>query len=164
MNSVKEKIDEIITSGKCMGLSMLSHTLNLSELDVCRELDKKDCSILDKSAFDKVWNFLCSFDALTFFIEKGGNIFEQRVKLCPGKDSMGYFNLFEKGCLNGHLKKESISKIALLKLPFMHLTSYQIAFIGEDGNSLYNFYLPRYNHQHQKSDLVKFENFVVEAA
>lgn len=40
------------------------------------------------------------------------------TRIGPGKEGMGYFNLFEKGCLNGHLVKDSVSHIAFLKLPF----------------------------------------------
>lgn len=164
MNNLKQQIDEIISQGKCMGLSMLKNTLKVSELEICRALDKKDCTLFDGADFDKVWNFLCGFEKLTFFIEKEGNIFELGVRVAPGRDGMGYFNLFGSGSLNGHLKKDSVSKIALLKLPFMHLVSYQIAFIGKDGNSLYNFYLSRTEHKHNEQDLKAFDDFLNEAA
>lgn len=164
MENLKQKIDEIVATGKCMGLSMLKNTLNVSELEICRALDKKDCTLLEGSEFDRVWDFLCRFEKLTFFIEKEGNIFELGVSVAPGREGMGYFNLFGAGSLNGHLKKESVCKIALLKLPFMHLVSYQIAFIGKDGNAIYNFYLSRYEHKHREQDLKTFDDFLNEAA
>ena len=58
MENLKQKIDEIVVSGKCMGLSMLKNTLNVSELEICRSLDKKDCTLLEGSEFDRVWDFL----------------------------------------------------------------------------------------------------------
>lgn len=111
--------------------------------------------------FDKVWEFLTTFKKLTLFLEKEGNIFEIDTRIGSGKDGMGYFNLFEKGCLNGHLVKDSVSHIALLKLPFMHLTSYQVVFLGKDGNSIFSLYLGRENHQHDESEIEKFMSFIL---
>lgn len=131
MNELKTKIDEIVSSGKCMGLMMLKNTLKTSELEVLQNLDEKETLILGNASFDKVWEFLSTFKKLTLFLEKAGNIFEIDTRIGPGKEGMGYFNLFEKGCLNGHLVKDSVSHIAFLKLPFMHLTSYQVVFLGK---------------------------------
>ena len=137
MNELKTKIDEIVSSGKCMGLLMLKNALKVSELEVLQNLDERKTLILGNAFFDKVWEFLTTFKRLTLFLEKEGNIFEIDTRIGSGKDGMGYFNLFEKGCLNGHLVKDSVSHIALLKLPFMHLTSYQVVFLGKDGNSIF---------------------------
>ena len=111
--------------------------------------------------FDKVWEFLTTFKKLTLFLEKAGNIFEIDTRIGPGKEGMGYFNLFEKGCLNGHLVKDSVSHIAFLKLPFMLLTSYQVVFLGKDGNSIFSLYLGRENHQHDESEIEQFMSFIL---
>ena len=161
MNELKTKIDEIVSSGKCMGLLMLKNALKVSELEVLQNLDKKKTLILGNAYFDKVWEFLTTFKKLTLFLEKEGNIFEIDTRIGSGKDGMGYFNLFEKGCLNGHLIKDSVSHIALLKLPFMHLTSYQVVFLGKDGNSIFSLYLGRENHQHDESEIEKFMSFIL---
>ena len=108
MNELKTKIDEIVSSGKCMGLLMLKNALKVSELEVLQNLDEKKTLILGNAYFDKVWEFLTTFKKLTLFLEKEGNIFEIDTRIGSGKDGMGYFNLFEKGCLNGHLVKDSV--------------------------------------------------------
>lgn len=161
MNELKTKIDEIVSSGKCMGLLMLKNALKVSELEVLQNLDEKKTLILGIAYFDKVWEFLTTFKKLTLFLEKEGNIFEIDTRIGSGKDGMGYFNLFEKGCLNGHFVKDSVSHIALLKLPFMHLTSYQVVFLGKDGNSIFSLYLGRENHQHDESEIEKFMSFIL---
>lgn len=161
MNELKTKIDEIVSSGKCMGLLMLKNALKVSELEVLQNLDERKTLILGNAFFDKVWEFLTTFKRLTLFLEKEGNIFEIDTRIGSGKDGMGYFNLFEKGCLNGHLVKDSVSHIALLKLPFMHLTSYQVVFLGKDGNSIFSLYLGRENHQHDESEIEKFMSFIL---
>ena len=161
MNELKTKIDEIVSSGKCMGLLMLKNALKVSELEVLQNLDKKKTLILGNAYFDKVWEFLTTFKKLTLFLEKEGNIFEIDTRIGSGKDGMGYFNLFEKGCLNGHLVKDSVSHIALLKLPFMHLTSYQVVFLGKDGNSIFSLYLGRENHQHDEREIEKLMSCIL---
>lgn len=161
MNELKTKIDEIVSSGKCMGLLMLKNALKVSELEVLQNLDERETLILGNAFFDKVWEFLTTFKKLTLFLEKEGNIFEIDTRIGSGKDGMGYFNLFEKGCLNGHLVKDSVSHISLLKLPFMHLTSYQVVFLGKDGNSIFSLYLGRENHQHDESEIEKFMSFIL---
>lgn len=161
MNELKIKIDEIVSSGKCMGLLMLKNALKVSELEVLQNLDERETLILGNAFFDKVWEFLTTFKKLTLFLEKEGNIFEIDTRIGSGKDGMGYFNLFEKGCLNGHLVKDSVSHIALLKLPFMHLTSYQVVFLGKDGNSIFSLYLGREKHQHDESEIEKFMSFIL---
>ena len=161
MNELKTKIDEIVSSGKCMGLLMLKNALKVSEHEVLQNLDERETLILGNAFFDKVWEFLTTFKKLTLFLEKEGNIFEIDTRIGSGKDGMGYFNLFEKGCLNGHLVKDSVSHIALLKLPFMHLTSYQVVFLGKDGNSIFSLYLGREKHQHDESEIEKFMSFIL---
>lgn len=160
MNELKTGIDKIVSSGKCMGLMMLKNALKTTELEVLKNLDEKETLILDNSSFDRVWEFLTTFKKLTLFLEKEGNIFEIETRIGSGKEGMGYFNLFEKGCLNGHLLKESVASIALLKLPFMHLTSYQFVFLGKDGNSIFSLYLARENHQHDEKEVESFMNFI----
>ncbi|MGN1281451.1 MAG: ChuX/HutX family heme-like substrate-binding protein [Succinivibrio sp.] len=157
---IKEKVKEILNSGKSMGLMMVAKSAECSELEACMALDENDRLILDGSEFDRAYEFLKGFSSLTFFIEKGGNIFENRIKLGNGKEGMGYFNLFDEGCLNGHLLKSSVAKIALLKIPFMHLTSYQSVFFDKEGNSLYSFYLSRTNHKHDEAEVDRFMSFM----
>ncbi|MGN0901846.1 MAG: ChuX/HutX family heme-like substrate-binding protein [Succinivibrio sp.] len=155
-----EKVKELLNSGKSMGLMMVARNASCSELEAASVLDETDRLILDGSEFDRVYEFLKGFRSLTFFVEKGGNIFENTIKLGNGKDGMGYFNLFDSGCLNGHLLKSSVHKIALLKIPFMHLTSYQTVFFDKDGNSLYSFYLSRENHRHDEAEVLRFTGFM----
>ena len=57
MNKLKTKIEEIVSSGKCMELMMLKNTLKTSELEVLQNLDEKETLILGNASFDKVWEF-----------------------------------------------------------------------------------------------------------
>ena len=141
--SLQQQLKELIAGGKCMGLQMLSGVCRKSELEVIKALPEGMGTLFDSSYFDKVWQMLTEIDTLTFFIESSGNIFEIKTKVAPGREGFGYFNLFGKNCLNGHLRKETVSYIAFLKIPFMQLESRQVAFINADGKVMYSFYLPR---------------------
>lgn len=101
---------------------------------------------------------------LTFFIGKDGNIFEIKLEVSPGKSAHGYFNLFAHGKLNGHLRPETVAHIALLKIPFLHLQSRQIAFVNAEGQVMYSFYLTRDDNKQLKAEQVQaFEALWAEA-
>ena len=141
--SLQQQLKELISGGKSMGLQMLAGVCRKSELEVIKALPEGMGMLFEGSYFDKVWQMLTEIDTLTFFIESSGNIFEFKTKIEHGREGFGYFNLFGKNCLNGHLRKETVSSIALLKIPFMQLESRQVAFINTDGKVMYSFYLPR---------------------
>lgn len=44
----------------------------------------------------------------------------------------------------------------------MLLTSYQVVFLGKDGNSIFSLYLGRENHQHDESEIEQFMSFIFE--
>ena len=44
----------------------------------------------------------------------------------------------------------------------MHLTSYQIVFLGKDGNSIFSLYLGRENHKHDVSEVERFMSFILD--
>ena len=134
--SLQQQLKEVIAGGKCMRLQMLSGVCRKSELEVIKALPEGMGTLFDSSYFDKVWQMLIEIDTLTFFIEI-------KTKVAPGREGFGYFNLFGKNCLNGHLRKETVSYIAFLKIPFMQLESRQVAFINADGKVMFSFYLPR---------------------
>lgn len=141
--SFKQQLKGMIDSGKSMGLTMLANVCKKTELEVIKALPDGMGTLVPGTDFDKVWKFLTEIDVLTFFIESSGNIFEMKLKVAPGRDGFGYFNLFGKNCLNGHIRKESVSSIAFLKIPFMQLESRQVAFLNADGKVMFSFYLPR---------------------
>lgn len=159
MDNLTEKIYEAFDSEKSKGILMLSKEFNETELNIVKHLKPCCARLLDSNSFDEVWKFLTTFEKLTFFIEKSGCIFEPSVKVALGKDGNGYFNLFKEGTLNGHLKKENITNIALLNIPFMHLKSYQVAFFNKDGSSIFSLFLGRFNHKHKDEDIQKFMEF-----
>lgn len=141
--SLKQQVRILIESGRSMGLTMLANACQKSELEVIKALPEEMGKLFDGSCFDRAWQMLTEMEALTFFIESSGNIFEIKTKVGPGRDGFGYFNLFGQDRLNGHLRKESVGFIAFLKIPFMQLESRQIAFLNADGKVMYSFYLPR---------------------
>ena len=87
----------------------------------------------------------------TTIIEKGGSIFEIKDRFPEGIVGRGYYNLNMKGdqgALHGHLKLDNIAQIAFVSLPFRGKESYNIAFIAENGETIFKIYLGR-DEQHQ---------------
>lgn len=57
MNELKTKIDEIVSSGKCMGLLMLKNALKVSELEVLQNLDERETLILGNAFLIRFGSF-----------------------------------------------------------------------------------------------------------
>ena len=146
MEALKAKVQEIIDSKKAKGIEMISSALGVTNAQVIEVLDEKYAKVVSKDNFYRVWDFLTSRDSLTFLVIVYNNIFEIKSKVVPGKEAQGYFNLFGKEPLHGHIKIEDVDKIALLSVPFLSLESHQIAFINADGKIMYAFYLARDEH------------------
>lgn len=164
MSDLAEKVNAVITGGRCMGLSMLSASLQVSDREIIAALPEGMGRVFPGSAFPQVWQLLCGMGELTFFVEKNGNIFEIKTTVAAGKEAFGYFNLMQKGSLNGHLQPATVHEIAFLKIPFMQLESRQIAFLDQDGRVLYSFYLGRENRALRAEPLAAFEQFFTQGA
>lgn len=89
---------------------------------------------------------ISSWGIFTTIIEKEGSIFEIKDRFPTGMVGRGYYNLNmkdEEGTLHGHLKLDNISKIAFVSLPFRGKESYNIAFIANNGQTIFKVYLGR---------------------
>lgn len=158
MSDLVNNVQEIISSGKSMGISMIAHSLRAKEKDVIDVLNADQGLVVDGSNFDKVWSFMTTLDKMTFITLAYGNVIEVTTNVIQGKDAMGYFNLMGDAALGGHIKKDLVTHIALISIPFMKLESYQIAFLNSDGTIMYSFYLGRDNHKLRENEVLAFKN------
>lgn len=154
---LKTKIYELIESKKALGISFIAKKLNISDKDAICELDTNEGILIHKDNFEKVWEFLTGLSELTFTTYIENSFIEVKTQVNPGKKALGYFNLTGTGALNGHLKLEDIKEIAILSVPFLHLESHQIAFLNNNGNILYSFFLSRKDHKLKESEIAKFK-------
>ena len=139
MTELKELVYQIINSQKAMGIDMLASACKVSPKQVIEVLDNELAKVVSKDCFDRVWDFLTKQDHMTFLTIVYGNVIEVKTKVVKGVRTHGYFNLFGKAPLNGHLKEDLITAIALISVPFMGKESHQIAFLNDEGNIMYSF-------------------------
>lgn len=76
----------------------------------------------------------------------------------------GYYNLNMKddeGTLHGHVKLGNLAQIAFVSLPFRGKESYNIAFIANNGQTIFKVYLGR-DEQRQlfPHQVEKFKQFI----
>ena len=95
---------------------------------------------------EEILTSVAQWGVFTTIIEKGGSIFEIKDRFPEGIVGRGYYNLNMKGdqgALHGHLKLDNIAQIAFVSLPFRGKESYNIAFIAENGETIFKIYLGR---------------------
>lgn len=125
----------------------LSIETGLTELEASKLLPADSRAYADGSKFDAVWSSACAWPSATFFLEHLGNVIEVSCKLAEGKHGMGYYNIFHGSPLGGHLKADAVKTIGFITLPFMGRESHFLAFFNEEGESMFQVYVGRENHQ-----------------
>lgn len=112
---------------------------------------------------EEILTTISQWGEFTTIIEKEGSIFEIKAPFPSGMVGRGYYNLNMKGdegALHGHLKLDNLAKIAFVSLPFRGKESYNIAFIADNGQTIFKVYLGR-DEQRQlfPEQVEKFKNF-----
>ncbi|UAX43127.1 heme utilization cystosolic carrier protein HutX [Pasteurella canis] len=113
---------------------------------------------------EEILNEVSKWGTFTTIIEKEGSIFEIKDRFPTGMIGRGYYNLNMKGdegALHGHLKLDNIDKIAFVSLPFRGKESYNIAFIANNGQTIFKIYLGRDEERQLFPEQVeKFKQFI----
>lgn len=160
-SSLKVRLEEIINSKKCMGLSMLANATDSSPLLVAETLDEEYALIISGTEFENVWNALSDMGKMTVIVANSGCIFEVSTSLSKGKNAQGYYNLFGGDQpLHGHIKSENITKIGFISIPFMGMESHCVSFFNEQKDIIFSVYVGRENHkliEKEKEDFLKLK-------
>ena len=115
-------------------------------LDMAAHFGLPEGKIFPAHRAEEILTSVAQWGIFTTIIEKGGSIFEIKDRFPEGIVGRGYYNLNMKGdqgALHGHLKLDNIAQIAFVSLPFRGKESYNIAFIAENGETIFKIYLGR---------------------
>ena len=145
--TMEEKVAAVLSSKAPATLKTLAAATGLTELEASKLLPADSRAYADGSKFDAVWSSACAWPSATFFLEPLGNVIEVSCKLAEGKHGMGYYNIFHGSPLGGHLKADAVKTIGFITLPFMGRESHFLAFFNEEGESMFQVYVGRENHQ-----------------
>ncbi|HDR1039044.1 heme utilization cystosolic carrier protein HutX [Pasteurella multocida] len=143
---LKAQIADYITQNPlAITLDMASH-FGKPEGEILCALPDEFVRVLPGERAEEVLAEISSWGIFTTIIEKEGSIFEIKDRFPTGMVGRGYYNLNmkdEEGTLHGHIKLDNISKIAFVSLPFRGKESYNIAFIANNGQTIFKVYLGR---------------------
>lgn len=136
---------------------LLAQNPNIITLEIAEKLQRPEGEILcalpaqfvrlfPAERAEEILQTISNWGVFTTIIEKEGSIFEIKDRFPSGIIGRGYYNLNMKddeGALHGHLKLDTIGKIAFVSLPFRGKESYNIAFIAQNGQTIFKVYLGR---------------------
>nr|WP_228767288.1 heme utilization cystosolic carrier protein HutX [Vibrio hibernica] len=146
LDSMKGAVLTAITEDPSLLPASIAQQLNISELEVVLSLPKEMAVIISGSHAQSILEQLVGWGPMTSIVHSSGSIFEVKAPFPKGKVAHGYYNLMgREGELHGHLKLESMSKVALISKLFRGKESYYFGFFDQQGDSIFKVYLGRDN-------------------
>lgn len=163
MPNLKQQIEQLLTEQPNLITLEIAQQLQRPEGEVLCHLPDQFVRVFSGERAEEILTAISQWGQFTTIIEKEGSIFEIKDRFPTGIVGRGYYNLNMKGkegALHGHLKLDNIAKIAFVSLPFRNKESYNIAFIAENGQTIFKVYLGR-DEQHQlfPAQIEQFKHF-----
>lgn len=118
--------------------------LGCCELQVIQALPEQEVKMLPTEQAQQLLSNIANWGTVTCIIEVSGFVFEVKAPLPTGRNAYGYYNLsHDSDGLQGHLKLDNLSAIALLTRKVRGKLSYYVQFFDHSGNSVFKIYLGR---------------------
>ncbi len=146
MLSLKQQITELLNSNPNLITLELAAQLARPEGEILLNLPDQFVKTFPGTRAEEILRAISGWGKFTTIIEKAGSIFEVKDQFPSGIIGRGYYNLNmkdEEGALHGHLKLDNIAHIAFVSMPFRGTESYNIAFITQEGETMFKVYLGR---------------------
>ena len=130
--------------------------LNISEAQVVLSFEKSVTTHIAGEHAEALLTELTTWGNVTTIMHSEGSIFEVKAPFPKGKTAHGYYNFMaKKGQLEGHLKLDLITDIALVSRPFRGNESHYFGFFTKQGNSMFKIYLGRDDKRQLLTDQVE---------
>lgn len=144
MESLQQRVAQLIEHSPNLLPSELAQTLGVSELEVINALPEEMVTVTEGEQAENLLMELAEWGTVTTIVQSFGSIFEVKAPLPKGKNARGYYNLIGRdGQLHGHLKLATIAHIALVSKPFMNRESHYFGFFNAQGETIFKVYLGR---------------------
>ncbi len=143
MQTLQEKIAELVEGKKIHTLGHIAQECAVSELEVAKAMPQGMCVVAPLDDFAALWEELTTWPVATFIMTHAGSVIEIKGQLPKGKLGHGYFNLGHGLPLSGHLYPDTIKTIGFLSLPFMGLESLSVQFFDAEGKVVFAIYVGR---------------------
>lgn len=163
MSSLKSQISQLLAENPNIITLEIAARLSVPEGNVLANLPDEFVKLFPAERAEEVFRIISQWGIFTTIIEKEGSIFEIKDRFPSGITARGYYNLNmrgDEGALHGHIKMDNLSQIAFVSIPFRGKESYNIAFIANNGETIFKVYLGRDEQRNLFPDQVeKFKAF-----
>jgi len=142
--AIKKQVQSLITSAPEKLPHEIAQQLGISEAHVVFSFPTDMSVRIDGAQAESLLSEIVDWGNMTTIIQSEGSIFEVKAPFPKGKMAQGYYNLMAKeGELNGHLRLDLITDIALVSKPFRGKESHYFGFFSAQGNNIFKIYLGR---------------------
>ncbi|EDM69133.1 MAG: heme utilization cystosolic carrier protein HutX [Moritella sp.] len=143
-NTTRNAIHQLMADKPRLRSIEVALELNCSELEVIQALPEQEVNMLPAEQAQRLLTDIADWGNVTCIIEVSGFVFEVKAPLPKGKNAYGYYNLsHDSDGLQGHLKLDNLSAMALLTRKVRGKLSYYVQFFDHKGNSVFKIYLGR---------------------
>lgn len=139
-----EEVRQALASEPRLMLGDLAGRLGVPEGAVVQALPRDMRAFAPVAAFDRVWEAMTDWEAVTFIAVTPGLVLEYKGVLPRGSHGHGMFNLHDEGHpLGGHFMIGRLGTICFLSKPFFGLESHSVQFYDQDGAAMCAVYVGR---------------------
>jgi putative heme utilization carrier protein HutX len=145
-DAFKQQVKTMLDEQPGLLPSQVAKQLQVTEAQVVFAFDSKMITRVTGEQTEALLGELTSWGNVTTIMHNEGSIFEVKAPFPKGKVAHGYYNLMgREGELDGHLRIDLITDIALVSKPFRGNESHYFGFFTKQGNSVFKIYLGRDN-------------------
>jgi putative heme utilization carrier protein HutX len=139
-----DQVKEMLDNNASQLPSSMAEELNVSEGAVVLAFPNEIMTRVSGEHAQSLLTEIVQLGPVTTIIHSHGSIFEVKATFPKGKLAHGYYNLMGKeGQLDGHLRLDLITDIALVSKPFRGAESHYFGFFTQQGDSMFKIYLGR---------------------
>lgn len=114
-----KQVGEFYTKTPGMMPALATRMLKMPESAIASALPKDQATIVSGAEFVKLWETATAWPTAAGLILRDGNVFELPGKVMPGEPSKSsnFYNLKSGGGVQGHLRPDMMSAVAVFALP-----------------------------------------------
>lgn len=143
-SSLVQDVTAAVQENPGVMLRDLAQRFGVTEGAVAQALPAEMRAFAPVEAFDRVWEAMASWQAVTVIACTPGMIMEFKGTLPGGKHGHGMFNLHaENHPLGGHFFVKDLGAICFLSKPFFGLESHSVQFYNTRGEGMCAVYVGR---------------------
>lgn len=141
---MKSKIEKLINNDNKISFSEISKELNISFLEVLRNISSPHVRTYPIEKIDKLFEILNKWEEVLLLVITPNFVLEIKDKFPQGKYGHGFLNFHDKETsIGGHLSVNNIKEIFIVTDTIFNKKSCSIKFFDSDEKEIFSIYVPR---------------------